>query len=455
MEAIAAMSIMAKNIKLISIKRIGIIISLVFIFSISIFVRQSNFNRMLSDHHEWLTAHSLLTMKIWDCTSISDYFAQPVFTYPYKGDYGVSELGSLKGLVDNKLKGYYASYPQFSFQLPYFIFQLLHLKISNFNIQVLNLFFHFLSSLLLFLLIYRLLNVDFRIKLFSSFFTFCIYVFSSNNLWFLQNIWFADTLVQFFLIASIYLYFQYKSNSHSFLPVLLFILLMCITEWIGFLFAFVLAIFELYDIKAKKNDSKFLISLIVVVIIALLLIIVEYLSIASFNNLIEFWKFRFMSRTFLPNASINEDCFAINEWHSWLFLFQNYKLGYFQYLLFVLLLLILSIVVKFRNQVSLPSSIHLHRIWLLIIISILLHHFLFFSFTVEHDFALLKDSILLSLIVGMLMAFLLSNIGVKIYNYFRFGIVGLFICCTYFSIINYIEFNSNNCYNPNLFIDMS
>jgi hypothetical protein len=88
-------------------------------------------------------------------------------------------------------------------------------------------------------------------------------------------------------------------------------------------------------------------------------------------------------------------------------------------------------------------------------LSIMLHHFFFFSFTVEHDFSLLKDSILLSLIGGMFAGLTLTLIDKKKFLFFQMLLLVSFIACTVLSINKYYIINSKNCYQPNIFIDVA
>ncbi|MEY2829327.1 MAG: hypothetical protein RIQ33_1185, partial [Bacteroidota bacterium] len=254
---------------------------------------------MLSDHHEWLTAHTLLTLQIWDSKSLNYFNAQPVINFQNYGDKGITQLGSLKGVCDANGNGYYVSYPQFAFQMPYLILRLVNAKINVTNLQILNLILHFVSALFLFLLMLNMVEGIFLIRFLAATATYIVYVFSAGNLWFLQNVWFADTLVQFFLISSLLFYFLFEKTKKIKFQYLFFLsqFFMCITEWIGVLFVSVFLCFQLYEILFHKKSARMFLVSLSIVSISIIIIVAEYLSITTLNNLISFWKFRFMSRT--------------------------------------------------------------------------------------------------------------------------------------------------------------
>ncbi|MBK9190197.1 MAG: hypothetical protein IPM77_01175 [Crocinitomicaceae bacterium] len=91
--------------------------AIVVLFFISVSIRQENFSVPLSRHHEWITAHTLITCEIWEKNGgPSAYHFSPVYTYPGEGNIRRKMLG---GVVDDKGEVYYVSYPPFSFLFAY------------------------------------------------------------------------------------------------------------------------------------------------------------------------------------------------------------------------------------------------------------------------------------------------------------------------------------------------
>ena len=114
---------------------------LLLLFAFSVFARAPKLNGYLGWHHQWLSAHTLLTLTIWDENGIANHNFNPVYTFGNPRDKHIQSLTS--GIPDEKGDYYYVSYPPFSFLLAYFCLSVVQAPISPYSIYALNLLLHF------------------------------------------------------------------------------------------------------------------------------------------------------------------------------------------------------------------------------------------------------------------------------------------------------------------------
>ena len=131
---------------------------------LSVLVRLPKIGRPLSEHHEWLTATSILHIQIWYENGIGRYHFAPVLSFNNKADKYINNWAS-EGMVDKEGNYYYTSYPPFAFIFPYFIFKFLHIYPTHTGLQIFNMILQCLCSIFLFLLIKKNLKSYRQIQL--------------------------------------------------------------------------------------------------------------------------------------------------------------------------------------------------------------------------------------------------------------------------------------------------
>ena len=170
---------------------------LLFLFAVSIAMRLPNLNKSLARHHEWLSAHVLVTETAWNKASISEYYFSPVYKY---GEDITLQADFFSVVKDKNANTYYVSYPPFCFIAPYLFFKLFCLTPSFFGLQIFSLLIQLFTALILVSLIYKVKQKNMREDIYvPALGAFAVYVFSTANLWFCCNVYFADMLGQLFL----------------------------------------------------------------------------------------------------------------------------------------------------------------------------------------------------------------------------------------------------------------
>lgn len=348
-----------------------------------------------------------MTLEVWDERGIADCHWSPIYTYGNEGDVGVNQLG---GMLDDEGDGYYVSYPPFGFYLPYFVFQATGADISVENLTVFSLFLHFIGGLFIWLILYSIYNRSGREEVFlPAFIGYAIYLFSAATLWFHSNIYFVDMLVQILWIVEAYLFIRILKNpEHKWLPIIFgaFNFMAIYTEWIGIFFAMVAFVITVI-IFWKKRQFKVPIIIAITTLIPIGMTFYSYSSITDFDTLIDVSVNKYKFRSGHNPEDLDH---GINSGKAFVTFNQKYNQGFkpiLELLGFLAPLLIISLIFqKFRKVFSRQEGLLL----LAILIPILMHHYLFFNFTVGHDFSTLKS--------GFLFAILASIIG---YKFFKLG----------------------------------
>lgn len=415
-------------------------------FIVSIFLRLPNFNQPFGRHHEWLTAHVLITNKIWFDKGISASYYSPIFkhdTSPFK------EATIFNVLRDKEGYEYYISYPPFCFIASYIFFKLSFIQPSILGIQVFSLILHFISSFLILLIGYLLANKkvkeDFHIpSLLASF----IYVFSTNNLWFHHNVYFADMLAQPLFIGSTYLLIKLLKNGFESkkelwaLGIVNFLLVY--TEWIGIFFDFTaVALLFLWHIKSIKKVWIYLSIISITGLLSLGLTVYQYSRINGWDAFIETEMKKYEERSGKSDNSAYQ-VHSIKNPYAWDKLADHYLKGYsntFSYIKICFILFVIVIIVFRKTYLNGLKFMAL----LLAIIPILLHNYILFDFNATHDFSTLKSSFIFSLLIFIMTDSIICGIN-NFDNKIQYSLIALlsihFIYFSYKSYKDYCFYNN-------------
>ena len=364
------------------------------LFSISIFVRWPHLNRPLSANYEWVTAHTLVTLQIWNVEGIFAHRFNPIYTFPNANDHHIK--CPISGVSDHAGNYYYVSYPPFAFILPHVTFQTLGIYPTVPAIQTFNLALHLLCCILLFLILIHLTSSSESKTTWPALVGASIYMFSPLNLWHHANVYFADILVQLLFILDIYLLLRIfsapsKNLKSSLAAIFVALFLTMYTEWLGFLLAFVVFLYALAQLKKHPAAKPLAITCILCTLTVIALILIQYSSISGFDDFIDIAKNRYLERSGQSgrNQFYNLDSYA--------YLGNLYLRNYFPIMVIIAILLVL--------QFSLKTKLTYDRLGFVTLIALLpplLHHLILLEFTLVHDLALVKTSVFFSILIGIL-----------------------------------------------------
>lgn len=413
----------------------------------SVVIRLPNLNRPLSDHHEWLTAHTLITLDIWKSQGAGKYFFAPVYTFPGELNKNISNEG-LGGIKDKSGNYYYVSYPPFSFILPYFIFNLTGLSPSILGLQILNVLIHLTSAFLVFHLTVELLSRKRdREKIIGGLVSYTLYLYSPIYLWFGQNVYFAEILGQFFLVLFIFLFIKFINLSIR-KPVHILILglttfFLIYTDWT--LLVMIIPFLMLTKIKFGewKDYSILIMGCVLGIICGLMLTYYQYSNIAGPDILFSSLIRKYEVRSGMDTGGKSGFGLNLTNVGSYRNLLENFKLSY-QYILVLLVILGSMFYAVSDVKIKKLKGNNTVSFMVTLFISVALHHILFFNFTVSHDFSLLKSGIWLSVLTGIIFAILEDRFVLNRLRHKRILIFTLLLFITIMSIRQYIHLNKVN-----------
>ena len=368
------------------------------LFLVTLLIRSDSIKEPVKGSHVWLTAHTAMTMEIWEKEGIAKHHFSPVYTYNAPANKHLRSLAS--GLSDEDGNYYYVSYPPFSFLLAYGFIKTLRLAPSMQSLQLLNLVIHFATSLLVYIVLCRLYRQKVRDKMFPpALMGAGIYLFAMQALWCHGYMYFADTVVQVIWVASLLFAFEIlyrdKATSWPHLFALgLAVFLACYTEWLGFFFAATL--FIVSTIFAFKNRIFIRLGLITAVAAssALVLTIYQYAQINGLDSFLEASVNKYSDR-----SGYGSESFYYIRLHMH-FIVRHYWRLYYPIIGAIFFLFVALATHKGPKVKS--GGYERRTFFSLLIVPILLHHFLFLEFTKVHDFALLKTLLLFSFAVPIL-----------------------------------------------------
>jgi hypothetical protein len=409
------------------------------VFVLSVLVRLPFINRPLSEHHETITAHMLVTLRIWYENSIFSYHFSPVYTTPHD-QWAECLRGSICDASGNI---YYVSYPPFAFYAPYLIFSILSIYPSVLPLQVFNLIVHFLCALFVYgtvLLIRRKrLSLLFDLPAFCAYF---IYLFTPETLWFQGNTYFSEIFVQLFFTTALFL--SAYVLTHDVVPrrvvgaLGVVIFLFCFTEWLGFFFV---GIFAVYCLTHFRDPSRraLLFTSVVAAVSALVLTVFIYSSVNGFSSYMGLFTSKFENRSGLISSELSDGGIVLSRTTLHDYVWGHYKRGYGVLLSIVPLYLFILFYQKGVTRSYFSREVY----WVLIfaLLPVLLHHLLFFNFTAIHDFSVLKAAPFIALLLGILIAetFSLSHFSA----YARVVVAGVLLFFIYdFSVSAYTQDNT-------------
>jgi len=372
------------------------LIFICFLFSVAL--RMSYLNRTLSDHHEWVTAHTMIALENWESQGALKHRFCLLTTYPSQANKFVpSTYGRL---MDNQGNGYYASFPPFAVIFPYALFKLFSIPISVLNLQILNLILHLISTYFVYSLLCTVLKNNDK-KEFVAFLGAVYFIFLPANLWFFSNTYSWDILWHYLWIIGVYQILgiikaiHLKNVSTVFLFLLsLNIFLMIYTEPVGLFFAASIIFYAVMKLQESEYYKKLIIFTTCPVFLVLLLLTVQYSSITGFKELAEYFRLASIEYQFQGISDLKKIAY-------------NYTMAYKAMVIPMLIIFFISfrkLGVRLFAQFTHEERTLLY-FWLFPVVA---QHLLQLNRSADHDFLAVKTSLLfISIFV-----FLMNNLAV-------------------------------------------
>ena len=399
----------------------------------SIGIRWNFIGQPLSYHQEYISAHTLSTLKIWDEVGIKNCGYNLIFTFPGKGNKNINNLG---GVVDTAGNYFYVSYPPLGFYLPWATFKILHVEASVISIEIFSLFNEAFCVLLLFFIILQLYPES-KNKYWIAAFSSVFYIFTPSTLWFHCNVYFVDMMSQtfFLLFINSFIFYLKKPNILRFLTAMLVMFLFSYTEWLSVFCLFTTGLILLSKFRENKLHRYLIFGLGVSASLAILLMLWQYSKINGWHPLLSWLQEKYLNRSGLKNSASDPNA-IITKLQSWqrIPFATNYPFVIIQFA-------ILSIwiwIIRKRKSIQSKNQ-EMVTIILLATLPVILHLVIFFNLTVIHDFTLLKWGIPFTILFASLIKIILE----KSFSPFVFGLLFTFIIS--FSVLNgFIFYKSND-----------
>jgi hypothetical protein len=255
-----------QQIDKLSISDIGLVVIIITFWSLSLFVSSSVFNRPLDidAHHEYLTAHTLVSLRALDQWGIGQLLGASVLV-PKSMEYLQADI-----TIFDKGDGVYLSYPSLWLVVPYIVFKIFAVPISVANLQIYHLIcdrlFSGLVIYFLFLEIIRLFEkIDFLQgwggKILAIIGT-SAWMFIPAVLYWSQNVYFCDQAVLLpiygLILLAVKQRFQFNNLSRS-KQIIIFALSLCAAgfDWYGWIFLLLLMLTIFLPLIFKNIGAAF------------------------------------------------------------------------------------------------------------------------------------------------------------------------------------------------------
>lgn len=263
--------------------------------------------------------------------------------------------------------------------------------------MTLNLIFHFSSAVLVYIIVAH--YIDQRAETYSrlALLSSIVYIFNPSILWFQQNVYFADTVVQPLFLASVYLFLRYArlpSDSFRVLSLCILLFFMMFVEWLGVFFCAALILFCVVDYRRHK---VLLFGVLTTVFVSLSFFFYQYSQLAGIQALVLSISEKLAMRSGYASQLVSGRGFTFLNWGTYA------RIGAFYAQSYGSLLVIFAVVCVTRwqsIQKTVTAFMSHNRLFVYIsLFPVLLHHTFLLNFTSIHDFSVLKSSLVLIVVV--------------------------------------------------------
>lgn len=391
------------------------------IFALSVVARLPMLNKPLSHPSEWLSATVLRHLQIWHETGIARAHFAPIMTYPGQADKNINNNAS--DHMDPEGNYYYTSYPPLAYYAPYVIFEALHVYPDVLPLQIFSLVLHFISGIGVYLALKLLLDCEDELCI-PAIFGFTVYIFSPETLWLQANVYMSDMFAQAFFIAGIYwaliLARKRPAKTSAYVLFACFIFCFVYTEWLGVMFSLTMGAYA-WRYRDQPGMKSLQIAIASGMVAALGLMLWQYSWI---DGVKAFWASS--ASKFLFRSGLGQQVgLTLHPWNilGWLLIGTWYLLGYASD--FVLLLLLWIVAWRRGRAFHLANNLKTALI-VSAALPVILHHLIFFNFTANHGFSVLKAAPVIAIGAGIL-AWRLWNGGSS--TSASPALVRPFVCC--------------------------
>ena len=373
----------------------------------SVAIRIPQLNRPLSKHHEFVTAHALRVMQIWNELGVAHFYFSPAMNYSGAANKYINNQATEN--FDAEGNAYYLSYPPGGLLLPFFLLGGWIQTPSALALELFNLLLHLIECLLLYnicLLIAARLNkqeLGNRIGIIAV----MVHLFSPCLLWFHGNVYFVDMPALTLWLWCLWLWMKYNINSvvredtnhdnKKKYRVLLILFLssfaLSYTEYLGVTYAIVIFCSALFN---RKNLAG-AVSVVSGSVCALLLMLYQYSLIGGWEKLFSFLQTRYATRSGYAHGNLF--ALVLPEVEA---VCENYLTGFAAWILLLAIHLILN-----RKKIFSRLEVRDFRFAttflqfsILLFVPVLLHHILFLNAS-AHDFQQMKASPFISVAIGL------------------------------------------------------
>jgi hypothetical protein len=382
---------------------------LIALFLLSVLMRIDNLKKPMGHHHEWLTGHVLSVVYIFEQDGAFYHHCAPVWTFNTEADRYLAAHQSFK---DKNNYTYYVSYPPMCFLLPHCIFTVCGTDASVIGIRVIGLVIHFLVAFLVYLLVLKFFDRKMRDCIFlPAIMAFGLYTFAAGNLWFHGHVFFADMLVPLFIASFLYVLLRVLKNELSTGKACLLLFLTCAlgayTEWQMLFIAFFSSAVLFFKGFRERRYFLHFITVCVAALLPVFITYMQYSSIAGSKELKEVVSSKYKQRSG-GDAEAAEAGMSMDNSFSFRHISEHYEQNYstlLDYAWYAFLLFLFLALINHRVEKGVIKFNHF-LIFVILMGSILMHHYVFFNFTAVHDFSTLKTSLFLALFCGYVLGLL-------------------------------------------------
>lgn len=346
------------------------------------------------------TAHAfmLTTLIVWQEQGVFYHHAAAIQTWPLNADLRMHYYERLQDKIGHN---YYISHPPFAFQLAAVVFTIFCEVPNQMGLQYILLFLLLSGAILIAWIVKRELDHDDTTASLIGIAAAIVYLFIPVNLYAYTFHYFAETLGQFFFIASLSALVYFRHSDRPLLAQLILgisVFLLSYTDWMGIPFVICLWFVYRYHRKEACYRRMILISLIASVS-AYLLVFIQYLSISGFTNLYRALGIRFLERSGYFGPKYTDMQLDISNTESWrLLALQIHELligpGYL-----VLLAAVIGIVFSQRKRVF--NIFEWPVVMILALIIPLIYSLILFSATATHYIYMAKFTPFISILAAL------------------------------------------------------
>lgn len=362
-----------------------LVISFVILFALSVFIRLPNIGKPLQ--HELNLAHSLIPIQLLLEEGFWHHLGGMPYTFPGEANRYIFNQGMTA--ISHTGVGYYLTFPPLAVQIPFFYFRMAGMYPEPFDLQNFALMLHALTSILALLLYVRVLDKHPQ-KFALAWWALLPVVISPVSLYFQANEYSPTSFWLPLFVVSMLVLLKTVQLINNGRPMIFWlsswticIFLATYADNHGAILAATAGCWALTRMRTNRQYILVFIASGLGSIAAVLLMYFQYSAI--------------MKSSFIGVVLDTAGTRTFNWEQSPLALLKHYALGLWPFAL-------AAIVVAFangrkNNPASFPSG------WIVIPMTVLIHHLVFYQWSTVHAFSVLKAIIP----AGLLMAWLLGN----------------------------------------------